>query len=141
MEAVPCLLVLTFIAARSIFRSVKILDIERAAVVLCLPFSINEARPLRFRQIQDIDTVGAVNGHAASSCDKAHDLIARDRIAAFGEANCHIVDTAHDDAALALSNRQNFLSGCRLEHLLVGDLFFMLLFVRLNQLVEDLALF
>ena len=51
------------------------------------------------------------------------------------------MDTAHDDAALALSNRQNFLSGCRLEHLLVGDLFFMLLFVRLNQLVEDLALF
>ena len=51
------------------------------------------------------------------------------------------MDTTHDDAALALSNRQNLLSGCRFEHLLVGDLFFMLLFVRLNQLVEDLALF
>ncbi len=103
--------------------------------------SASMRRAAQFRQIQDIDTVGAVNGHAASSCDKAHDLIARDRIAAFGEANCHIVDTAHDDAALALSTGRTF-SPDAASSTCSSVISFYLCFSYVSiQLVEDLALF
>ena len=73
-----------------------------------LPLCIDQTAPLGLRKIDDIDTICPVDGHTAPSGDKTNDLVSRNRAAAPGEPDCHIVDSLHHDAILGFLGFRRF---------------------------------
>ncbi len=74
----------------------------RIVALRCLPFRVDQTAPLIFREIDDVHAVGSVDGDSTAACDKAYDLIARYRTAAFGKTDRKIMDSLDYDAALAV---------------------------------------
>src|SRR5262249_28173670 len=81
-------------------------DNRRAEDILALQF-----RPvhgdttlwLPFEQMAKVRTIGAVNHHPLAACDEAAKFVARQRIAAVGQARQHAEDALHARAHLTLA--------------------------------------
>ena len=56
-----------------------------------LPFRLNQSNTLTVRQIQDIDTIGPMDGNTPATGDKPHNLISRYRGTTLGKTHRNIV--------------------------------------------------
>ena len=108
-----------------------------------LPLSVYEPHPLALLEIDNIDTVRAVDGHASASGDKSHDLVSGNRAAAPGEADRHVVDASDHDPAFGLFSRGNLVGHVlkAVQDVGVRDLPLQLFVPGLQHLVDDLAFF
>ena len=86
-----------------------------------------------------------MDGNAAASGHEAHDLVSRNRVAAFGEAHCQVVDPLDHDAALALSahghHSRPVVVSNGVQDRRVGHFPLQLFLPLLHHLIDDLALF
>ena len=116
---------------------------DKAGLLLILrsvyPGGLNDPSPVFFVEIDHIDAVRPVDRDAAASCHKADDLIAGNRIAAFGESYRYIVYALDDDGTLPLAVHVGLMLGDLSEHFLVRDLLLVILFVKFMKFVDDLT--
>ena len=108
-----------------------------------LPFCVNQTNPLITGEVNNIDAVCSVNGNSTASGNKSDNLISRNRTSAAGKTHSHIVDSLNDNSALGFFAFRSF---CRhllnaVQNRLIRYLFFLLLGLLIQHLVDDLALF
>ena len=67
-----------------------------------LPLCFQKTSSVHFRHIHHIYTVSSMNGNTTASCNISNNLITGNRITAFGEAYCNVMNAPYYNAALAL---------------------------------------
>ena len=122
---------------------VRIVFSKRLLCDTGLPLRLDQPGTLHLRKMQHIHAVRAVNGNASASCDKAHNLISRNRAAALTEMHCHIIESLDHDSALGVMLLLNRLISISqgFHNVFIRNRQNMILLVLLVHPVDNLSLF
>lgn len=84
-----------------------------------------------------------MNGNTTASCNISNNLITGNRITAFGEAYCNVMNAPYYNAALALDMMLLILilCGCCLQNFFICEILFILFIISFYKLIKYLSLF
>ena len=84
-----------------------------------------------------------MNGNTTASCNISNNLITGNRITAFGETYCNVMNAPHYNAALALDMMLLvlILRGCCLQNFFICEILFIFFIISFYKLIKYLSLF